>query len=370
MAAQPPTLRRATFDDYPQIIALEESQNLRGRTYDEWSRLWIANPCYRELGRQWPIGWVLEAPGGKVVGSVGNVPLRYHFRGETVLAAAGRAWAVQPEYRGFALALMAEFFGQSDCRLFLNTTVNGLAREPFTAFGSAPVPAGQWDSAAYWITHYRGFAKSALRLKSFPAPGACAAPAAFALYVKDALTRRRLPKAAPSFRIERLDRFDQRFDSFWWKLRAGSSKLLAQRDRQTLEWHFGAALKQSRLRILAVPSADAFAGYAILQRKDHPEIGLTRLRLVDLQVDGENPDVVLALLNGAMRECEREGVHVLEQVGCKLAKTALVDEYAPYRRDLAAWCYYYQAAGSDAFVEAIADPAAWDPSSFDGDSSL
>ncbi len=107
-ALSPPRLRPARFDDYPQIQALERANLPEALPADDWRGLWLHNPLWPRLGSDWPIGWVLEADSGRVVGSLCNVPSRYMFRGRERIRANGRAWVVLPEYRGFALLPMAE----------------------------------------------------------------------------------------------------------------------------------------------------------------------------------------------------------------------------------------------------------------------
>jgi hypothetical protein len=62
----------------------------------------------------------------------------------------------------------------------------------------------------------------------------------------------------------------------------------------------------------------------------------------------------------AAERFRRQGVHAVEVVGCTAA---------PYRRRLPAWCFYYRTADPE-LAEHLQHPAAWDPSSFDGDASL
>lgn len=362
-----PDLREATLDDYQGIITLEKSQGLNPRSFADWSRLWTTNPAWLELRNSWPIGWVLESE-GRIVGTVGNIPLWYHLDGRRILAAAGRAWTTEPAYRTFAPFLMSEFFSQPTPDIIFNTTVNSLAAEPFSAFGSTRVPLGDWQNAAFWITRHRGFAASALRLKRAPAAGLLSFPAGLLLYLKDVLTASRLP-SAPPIPIESLTAFDARFDSLWDVLRAVPARLMAQRDRQTLEWHFAGDLASRRLRILAVPAPNGIAAYAILKRKDQPEIGLTRLRLVDWQFAPGRAELAAPLLRRALELCAQEGVHALEHVGCAMPKTELIDRCAPYRRKLPAWSYYWEARDPH-LRQRLTDPALWEPSSYDGDSSL
>src|SRR5437763_3293046 len=103
-AGKAPRLRETTLDDYEQIARLEALYGLDAVTYQEWSHLWLANPVFRhEPG--WPIGWVLEHE-GRIVGSMGNIPLEFEIGGQKILASSGRSWVVHPEYRSPSLVLL------------------------------------------------------------------------------------------------------------------------------------------------------------------------------------------------------------------------------------------------------------------------
>src|SRR5579864_3167573 len=115
--SQQVSLRVATFADYDQIMALESAQGLRPRSREDWSRLWLENPLYRELAADWPIGWILEDERGRVVGTIGSIPLQYVFRGRKLIVAAGRAWAVDESHRSVALMLMDTYFSQANVDL-------------------------------------------------------------------------------------------------------------------------------------------------------------------------------------------------------------------------------------------------------------
>jgi hypothetical protein len=362
-------LRQASFADYAQIVALEAAGGLKSRGADEWIQLWRGNPAYEPIAADWPIGWVLENNEGKIVGSIGNLPLAYSFNGRSVLVATGRGWSVDPRYRSYALLLMDQYFSQTRVDIFLNTTVNALASEGFGLFGSARVPVGDWSSAAFWITRYRGFAESALKTKRVPLAHLSSYAAAPVLYLKDRITAKPLPAADNGIRVEVAEEFDERFDDFWETLSRNSPLLLGVRSREVLNWHFGYGLREGKLRILTIAGGSRLRAYGILRRQDHPQSGLTRMRLVDYQALDNDRGLLAAILRRAIEECRDLGVHSLEHVGCDLEKTRLIDELAPYRRKLPAWSSFYR-AGNPALERALSDPAAWSPSSYDGDSSL
>lgn len=363
-----PHLRTARLEDYPQIQQLESSHGLLTLSPQDWQSILLENPLRRRLGKDWPIGWVLEDSQGRIVGSLASVASLYTFRGRELVAATGRAWVVASEYRGMALWLMDEYFNQN-ADLFINTTVNSMAVDPFIAFGSARVPLGDWEKAAYWVTGYRGFARAALRIKRIPFPGVLSFPAAAGLWAKDAFNIKSLPTRARSLEIDQARSFDERFDAFWNELvRQNPQRLLGVRDSKTLSWHFAGPMRAGHLWILTASRGGLMRAYAIFKRQDHPSSGLIRMRLVDYQcLDAE--DWLPTFLTVALQRARTENIFTLEHVGCDLPKMRAFDTVAPYRRKLPSWPYYYKAA--DAAIETeLLNPKVWDPSTFDGDASL
>ncbi len=363
-----PLLREATLNDYEAIVALEQANGLKPRSREEWSRFWTENPLYPALAGACPIGWVLEdEETGRIVGTLSNVPLPYTFRGRQILAATGRGWAVDPAYRVFAPLLLDEYIHQN-ADVLLSTTVNGLAEASHTICEQSRVPVGDWARAAFRVTNYNGFAKVALRLKNVP--GVLSPLAAAALWIRDRLGRRAALPANPSgWTVTRSREFTEAFDEFWIDLqKAKAGKLLGVRTQAVLAWHFGAKAKSGGLRVLTANGSDGrMAGYAILVRSDHQESGLKRMRVADFQSldPGSNP----ALIQAAVEVCREDGVHALELVGCGLPAFKEWEAILPYRRALPAWCNFFH-SNDPALMASLHNPEAWEPSSFDGDSSL
>ncbi len=359
-------LREARFQDYAAIVALEASQGLVHKPVEEWRRLWTGNPAYEAIGPRWPIGWVLE-DGGRIVGCLTNIPLFYTFRGRKLLVASGRGWTLEDGYRGCAHLLMNEYFGQEDIGLFLTHTVNANAADDFGTFGSLRVPVGDWTSAAFVITQYRGFAASALRAKGLPLPNVLAYPAALALSLKDRFTAKPIPRSDIDISLSR--DFDQRFDTFWEVLENRSEALVAVRSRETLKWHFASPQENGRLWILTASRNGNLDAYAIFQRRDEPKSGLKRMRMVDFQACDWHDQYCAAMIRRAHYECQTQGIHVLEHLGCDLEKTRMFDECSPHRRKLPSWSFFYLAKDEE-LAGLLAQPDAWAPSSYDADASL
>ena len=183
-AAPSMRVREASFSDHEEISSLESRYSLETKSYEEWSHLWTSNPLYRILKKDWPIGWVLENEDKRVVGYLGNIPLRYELNGQQIVAAGTHAWVVDSPYRSYSILLLDRYFHQKTAELYLSTTVNPQAFKALTAFNSPPVPVGAWDQSAFWITDYRRFAVSLLSMKQLPFAKPLSYPLSVALLLK------------------------------------------------------------------------------------------------------------------------------------------------------------------------------------------
>lgn len=363
----PPHLRPARFDDYEKIVRLEESAGyFEISAPNDWPAQWLGSPLWSRLGKNWPIGWVLETAAGEIVGSLGNLPLSYTFRGESVLVACGRAWIVAPAYRGFALWLVEEHNIQPSVSLLVNTSAGPMAFNTFNALWNR-VPVGDWGTIPYRVVGYRSFATRALRKLHVPLAPVLAPPAGAALWLKDATFGKALSKARGSIVIETVDRFDSRFDTFWVELaRQNRNTLMAKRDSATLSWHFAVPTRDRRLWIFTASKNNKLRAYCIVKRVGHtPDV---RMRLVDYQSIDRDVDLLSPLLDAVLRRCVSERVSLLDKPGLGVAKMAVFDEFAPYRKKQS-WSFFYRAVDSD-LGAALREPGVWDPSEYDGDASI
>ncbi len=363
-----PNFRLARFEDYSQIARLLEANDLQSQPEEDWKSVWLKNPLWPALANHWPIGWVLEDGGGKIVGSVMNVPSLYRLGDRQLLCANGRAWVAAPEYRGFSLMLMDEYFNFEGADLFINTTVGPMAVEILSALSSR-LPLGDWESIAYWVTGYSGFARRALEKMNVPLRGVLAAPAGLALRLKDALAQKPFPDAPGGFAIDMIGEFDSRFEDFWQQLlRQNPQKLLAARDVASLAWHYAIPLRRKRLWIATATRNGRLVAWCVFKRHDQAQ-GIQRIRLIDFQTVEPDADLLPPLLHAALKRCAAENIDILDHLGCGLPKMRRLDELAPYRQKASNWPFYYR-TNDPALQQSLAHPEIWDPSSFDGDASF
>src|SRR5579864_172523 len=362
-------VREASFADYPQICLLEQRYGLEIKDFEEWKHFWDGNPACADLPA-WPKGWVLEAERGRVVGFLGNVPRSYQFEGQRFVAAAGHAWVVDSSYRNYAVLLLNPYFRQGNVDVYLCSSANQNSSGILSVFNSARVPVGNWDQSIFWVTDCQGFVASWLRMKDPPAPRMVAGVLSGALKLEDLFRYRSSEPSEDESEVECHDNFDSRFDLFWERLMRDKARFfLAVRSREALAWHFQYALLRKQVWIVTVAGNSGLTGYSVFCRQDNPHYGLRRVRLVDFQVLQGKDSLLVPMLRYALSKSRAEGIHMLECVGISSRVRSLVSSLHPRQRQLPSWSYYYTPA-NQLLASRLSAPEVWDPTYFDGDSSL
>jgi hypothetical protein len=289
------------------------------------------------------------------------------------LAGTAYSWVVDGGHRGHSLALLSAFLKQA-ADLVVFTTVNASAEAILRAYQLQRIPVGQWDTARFWITGYRGFARSAILAHSIPFPGVWSPPVAGALWIRDRLSGLMLPgepqDLGAGFGIEVCNDFDRRFEPFWKTLEhEGRGTLLAVRDRETLSWRYQPALSRGTLWVVAATLNGRIVAYWIVDRQDHHELGLKRLRFVDFQALAGFEHLLQSAVRWTVERCRQEGLHVADNLGGWLERYRMAGIAGPYRRRMKAWLFYYRALREE-LAQQLTHPHVWRPSSYDGDASL
>lgn len=360
-------IREASLEDYAGIAAVQARNGVNPKSREEWEHLWVNNPAYKTRAN-WTIGWVAENADREIVGYIGNIPLSFEFKGRTMVAASIHAMVTDVGHWDSAGFLLRPLLNYKVPELIVTTTADAKTIKLNDAFRLARVPTGDWSQSAFWITNYQGFLASALKNKGWHQ--ALSYPAAAALGLRDRLSRTDSWMRRSRREIEPCSSFDERFDRFWDELRRTyPERLLAMRSREVLQWHFKYALAQRRAWIVTAGDGSRVIAYAIFCRQDDPEHALTKVRLVDFQGLSSDMEVLAAMLGWGLTQCQKEGIHMLEASGFCPEKQNVMDWRAPRRRQFPGWCYFYKSVDV-ALEPELRNPAAWDPSHFDGDATL
>ena len=366
-----PRLREAAFDDYPQLASLQAERGLRVRSCEEWRHLWDDNPAYIDRDRKWPIGWVLEA-GSKIVGYVGNIPTQYVFEGRQLTAGCGYSWVVTPAYSSYSILLLHEYLRQENAALCVSTTASSKSSKAHMALGAAPAPGTTWDRASVWITNYAGFVTSWLEKKKWPMARAISYPISAALYAKDAIRKRASNQKNGlngHVEVECCKHFDERFEAFWERLQTeNTDKLLANRSRRALAWHFRFALQEEKLWIATVKEGPSLQAYAIFKVLSNANDETKRIALIDFQSAADKENLFYSLLDWALERCSTEGIHLLETIGLCPKGIGDISALAPYTIQQEGRPLYK--ARDTSLAKRLSEPSVWTPCLFDGDASV
>lgn len=360
-------VREATIKDFAATSEVARRCGLRFTNYANWVRLWNDNPFRSEVLA--PMGWVLENKFQGIVGTLSNIVRMYSFNGEPIRVATASTWAVDPPYRAAAVFLAKQFFSQKNIDVFLNTTASAAAADVFKAFRCSEIPDPSYTQVLFWVTNYAGFAESALRKLRLPAVPGLTRVAGMALCCQDLLRRR-----SGGFRrmdTSLLSGFDERFNAFWDLLRARHNRFLAVRTTQALTWQFRPALDDRSGVIVVAQEGNALTGYLIMTRGDDDQLGLRRLRVVDVQTARDDDNIIFSLMASALEHAARSAVHVVEAVGFHKSKRNVLERLNPRRRTYSSCPFLYKVkTNCQPLQDALRNSDVWDASQFDGDASL
>lgn len=332
-----------------------------------WRARWEAYPFAAEFPEV-PIGWVLQADSGEIVGSLGNVHMMYELGGRRLKASIATSWAVDAEYRSGSFPLITSFYRQKGVDLWLNGSANIATSQVLTALRIPRIPIPSYNEPCFWAIRPAAFAKAALARRKFRGAGLAAYPAGLALLVRDLVVRsgrREMFGQRPKgLRVEKLTGFDSRFDALWEDVAAGPVRLRAVRNRAVLAWRYGAEVSRGEALVLAAEAGGRLVGYAVLLRRSDAEQGMRLYDLADLQAAGDRADVMKELLVGSIALAKEAGADALKFTTGTPAKRRAAEALRPYTYHLPLWQLYYKAARPEV-NEQLGSAEAWDFSLFD-----
>lgn len=365
------TVREAQFSDFDEIYAMNRRLGQGADSPENWVRLWRDNPALHS-GKMTPrIGWAL-LDSNKIVGFLGSVSLLYQFQGKALATAATCRFVVEPGYRSLSHLLVNSFFRQKDVDLFLNTTATVGAGKMMTALRALPVPQKDYGKVMFWVIRPTKFAQTVLQRAGLPNSISVLGGSAGALALHGDIKLRRRRPARPAGRcaIEELNLENPgtEFGRFLEERAREATYLFAKRSPEVMHWHFKAPGSHKQTSLLACRTGTRLVGYSIVSHES-PKLNFRRSLIADLMVEGNDPDLLLALLSAGYDSANRAGSHVLELLGFPNYIRQACLRANPYFRDYPACPYFYRARDHEVQEQLKAEDR-WYACPYDGDSTL
>lgn len=370
------TLREAEYEDCEPATALLRELGLvipgqRDDIRSHWRRFWIDNPALAVAESPPGRGWLLEDDGA-MVGFFGNVPLLYDYAGQPVIVACASKWGVAKPYRSETARLADCYFKQKNVDLLLVTTGIKPTGRIFRRYGGLPVPQPAYDHILFWILDPAAYLKAGL-IRKGTGPRTASLACRLGGPVLTAITR--MAKSNRIIQKTKIDiveigRIDDEFDDLWRRKRDEANRFYACRSAECLRWHFGAASLAEKTRILVCRTARGLGGYVAVMREDVPEIGLKRLKIVDLFVANNDENVIDNLLQAAREVGISDGCHVLELIGLPIGlRQEIIRRQAPWSRKMPVWPVFYKGLTDD-FRQPSGSEDFWYVTAYDGDTAI
>ena len=341
-----------------------------------WAHLLGANPARTRSAPPPALGWVLTHR-GTVVGSMLNIPLLYVLGPATYRVAAGRSLAVAPEFRGFGLKLLQAFLGQEGIDLWLATTVHPQLVAPIylKLFSFSALPQPEYFHQCLWVMDPRAFAREYARKRqlAFGRKIACRFLLPPLILVDRWVRKRRPPKPRSPLESSILSpqEIGDEFTALWQRVSSASPYFLQVRDAEMLRWRFGSPGLSHPPVVVRLCRAGSLVGYAIMQLGVTGG-GLLKASVVDLLAEGEDRQVIAALLYECYSQAVARRVAILEILGFPPQVRLALRQANPFVRDLApeyanSFLYFTQ---SESLRNVLRRGEAWYACPSDGDGSL
>jgi hypothetical protein len=280
---------------------------------------WTKNPAYTD---QIPRGWVLESD-GKIIGFLGNIPLRFIVQGKVKIAAASNSWYVDPKFRGIqSLRLFNKFTQQKDVSLLLFKAEDdhynqGMAKYRFSEYILPPYQ----QEYVYFVNRNTvkfNFVKFMFNEKI---PNRHDLPEflkRLGSFVISYIYQKPLPDETDAenraYVSSVCSSCDDDFPATCRSSQRQYNSTLSC-DLETLNWlYFSPGRHKKRVVIQCRRSKDAaLAGYMVFRILPYPGGGI--MQLLDLCIDDKNPRVLSSLLSSAVETGKRHDIRLLEVWG-------------------------------------------------------
>jgi len=313
------TLREVTKEDViPLAEFLSAGWTMRNTTPETWLRRfeiwWNANPAYTDL---FPKGWLLEN-GPSIVGFIGNLPVRFIYRGEIKTAVAAVSWYVDPSVRGLSsLRLFSEFQKQKEASLLLFNSDNPDLMNIVTKNKFKDYIVPRFQTKYFFVvdrTKLDYIAKKFLFCGELPRLHELAAfIKRFGLLTCACLYQKPVrPSPDTEYTASLCTSCDDSFSHIWEPYLHACDVTLS-RDAKTLNWiYFSSIHPNKRLVIQCRRSRDnSLAGYMVFDIQQKTVADVAMMQLMDMCLEKNDPRVLASLLAFAIGTARQHNAALL-----------------------------------------------------------
>lgn len=274
-----------------------------GHVFDLYRRAWPGDVERRKAAFRWiqegnPFrhedrGYLLAFRGSTLAGYWGRLPARFHHHGAALDVVFSQEALVDPAYRrqGIARGLAQEAVRGDD--LYLSLWHNRRILDLLRSHG--------WRDLGGMTSHKRIHRPGALARWKLSGHrwGRALSPFLPLVGVLDAVAPRgrRAPEPDPGVRVEEVERFSDEASRLFRRV-ARTLPFVADRTAPTLNWRY-VDIPHRSFKRLSVRDGMSLLGYIVLEVESLREPHLRRGTVVDVLVDPENSDALLALLHAA-----------------------------------------------------------------------
>lgn len=336
-----------------------------------WSGRGQHNPALKIHDHDVSRGWVLEDD-GKMVGFFGNLPLAGTYRGKPVRIACASAWGIHSDYRDHTEDMCRAYFEQPNVDLLMVTSAIKPTARRFEQFEGASIPQIGLAEIPYWIVDAWGFLRAGFRKKGHGKNMAwitgllASVPLDFTMRMRGRRPYGSLNHITPVG----LDGIDDAFDDLWNRKKIElKDRIISVRDAETLKWCFGLGSNNSETRLIRYDKDGLLLGYVAVVQEIVPDIGLKRLKIADVLIENDDPDIAKALFAAAYEYGIAMRCHVVEVIGLPPTLRTLVEKHKPFSRPMATQPFYCKAVNPE-LANIAADTDGWYVTAFDGDTLI
>lgn len=336
-----------------------------------WAGRGQHNPALKTHDGDVPRGWVLEDD-GKMVGFFGNLPLAGVYKGKPVRIACASAWGIHRDYREHTEDMCRTYFEQKNVDLLMVTSAIKPTARRFEQFDGAPIPQPGLADIPYWIVDAWGFLRAGFRKKgrgkkmAFMLGLFASVPLDFTMRLGGRRPYGSLNHITPVG----LDGIDGAFDDLWERKQSElKNRIVAVRDAAALKWCFGLGSTSADTRLIRYDKDGSLRGYVAVVQETVPEIGLKRLKIADVLIENDDPDVTKALFAAAYEYGIAMRCHVVEIIGLPPSLRTLAEKHKPFSRPMATQPFYCKVV-NPALKDAALDSDGWYITAFDGDTVI